>query len=77
MRICKPDHKGRVNLGDLVSHGDTWGIESSTKDSIHLVRMQPQTRKRKMTFMQHMDRLREHGFQLPDREPSPVRIPEL
>lgn len=77
MRTCQPDNRGRVNLGNLVSQGDTWGIAAATEDRIELVRMKPQKKKRKLTFLQHMERLREHGFEMPGRDPSPVRIPEL
>jgi hypothetical protein len=77
MRICQPDSRGRINLGDLVSQGDTWGIESATEDRIQLVRMRPPTKSRRMSFLQHMDRLRELGFQLPPRDKTPMRIPEL
>jgi hypothetical protein len=77
MIICQPDHRGRVNLGKLVSQGDTWGIVVATEDRIELVRMKPVAKKRKRSFLEHMARLRAHGFQTPERDSSPVRIPEL
>ena len=77
MRTCQPDAEGRIRLGNLVTHGDTWAVESATADRIQLVRMQPGKKPRKLTFLQHMERLREHGFEPPPRDRSPMKIPEL
>ena len=77
MRTCQPDAEGRIHLGNLVAHGDTWAIEWATTDRIQLVRMKAEKKPRKLTFLQHMERLREHGFELPPRDNSPMQIPEL
>jgi hypothetical protein len=77
MRICTPDTRGRVNLGNLVSPGDTWAVSTASADRIELVRMQPAAKKRRRSFLEHMDRIRSHGLQLPERDQSAVRIPEL
>lgn len=77
MRICQPDSRGRINLGDLVSQGDTWGIESGTEDRIQLVRMKPIGKQRKGSLLDYCSQLRDLGFTLPERDQSPIQTSPL
>jgi len=64
-------------LGDFVSVGEVWEIVKRDRGRIELVLLEPAGKKRKYTFLEHTDRLRDLGFQLPDRKPAPVKIPTL
>jgi len=72
MRTCQPDEKGRVNLGNLVFEGETWAISAASPDRIELVRIKPQRQTRKASLVDLCQKLGELGFQLPDRDQSPI-----
>ena len=77
MRICTPDTRGRVNLGNLVSPGDTWAVSTASADRIELVRMKPQKPQRKGSLIEYGRELAKLGFTLPDRDQSPIIKPPI
>jgi hypothetical protein len=77
MRTCTPDTRGRVNLGNLVSPGDTWAVSTASADRIELVRMKPQKRTRKASLVDLCQQLGELGFKLPPPDYTPVSTDPL
>jgi hypothetical protein len=77
MRICQPDSRGRINLGDLVSQGDTWAVSTASPDRIELVRMKPQRRTRKASLVDLCQQLGELGFKLPKSDYAPISTDPL
>lgn len=77
MLTCQPDHRGRVNLGKLVSQGDTWGIVVATEDRIELVKMKPHRRKRKESLVDLCQQLGKLGFKMPEKDYASVATDSL
>jgi len=72
MRTCQPDAEGRIHLGNLVAHGDTWAIESATTDRIQLVRMKAEKHRRKETLVDLCRCLGELGLAMPAQDYPPI-----
>jgi hypothetical protein len=72
MRTCQPDAEGRIHLGNLVAHGDTWAVESATADRIQLVRMKVGQHRGKESLADLCSRLGNLGFVMPPHDYPPI-----